>query len=82
MQTSLNSTLCGPVQKSLNSTSCGTSLAGSECSDDVYIDIESDNDHLFSVTEDQEYLTSSLLNMLGGHNVAGNYQTFDEVYST
>lgn len=52
-----------------SSTSCGTSLAGSECSDEICLDVESDVEPLFPVDEDQEYLTSSLLNLLGGNPI-------------
>lgn len=54
-----------------SSTSCGTSLAGSECSDEICLDVESDVEPLFPVDEDQEYLTSSLLNLLGGNPITG-----------
>ena len=59
-----------PTTSGLINTSCGTSIAGSECSDDMGLDIESDAEHLFPVSEDQEYLTTNLWNLLG-HPVTG-----------
>ena len=45
--------------------SCNTSVASSECSDEPFIDFDGE-DSLFGMTDDNDYLNNSILNMLGG----------------
>ncbi len=55
----------------IGTVSSGTSVASSECSDELYVELDGDTDSLFAVSEDQEYLSSSFYNILDVSTVLG-----------
>ena len=54
-----------------SSMSAGTSIASSECSDEAFVEFDGDSDSLFTVSEDQEYLSSSFYNILDINTIPG-----------
>ncbi len=59
------------MQASLMGTSCSTSVAGSDCSEELYPDINSSSNTLFPLDGHQSLTTNTILNMLDSNNVTG-----------